>query len=370
VAESRLHDPQVVPALTLELTSPDTFGKPVFISGNFNDWAAGDERYRMMPAGEQHYVFHFPAGAKLPAPFEYKYTLGNWDSEELDAAGNPLRNRLLQRPQGRFCDRVPRWRREGLSYKSELLPHRVLVDEFFPLSPLRRHRRVQALLPWDYHSSQRRYPVLYLHDGQNLFDELAPYGNWALDRQMAFLAERGLGDFIIVTVDHGGEERIVEYNPYAHPRFGKGKGKQYARFKSSILKPRIDKLYRSLPGRRFTGIGGSSLGGLISLYTSIEHAGVFGRAMVFSPSLWVSPQIYEDVQRAGLPADSRFYLYGGGAESRDMLPSLRRLSQLLTQAGRQEGGAAVALSTDPLGRHQEARWGEEFPHAVEWMFFS
>ena len=141
-----------------------------------------------------------------------------------------------------------------------------VIEEAYEIPQLNATRKISALLPHDYHETNKQYPVLYLQDGQNLFNPAAPYGDWAIDKSMAKLAEEGQGDIIIIAIDHGEQERILEYLPYNHPRYGKGKGSFYVQFMIEKLIPYINSHYRTLTDFQHTGIGGSSMGGLISYH--------------------------------------------------------------------------------------------------------
>ena len=143
-------------------------------------------------------------------------------------------------------------------------PRIEILDNAYEIHQLGRTRRIAVLLPHNYYQTDKKYPVLYLHDGQNLFDEYAPYGNWGVDKSLEKLARSGFGDVIIVAIDHGGVLRIQEYLPYSTPRYTEAEGHLYLKFMLEDLKPMIDNKYRVLRNREATGIGGSSLGGLIS----------------------------------------------------------------------------------------------------------
>jgi predicted alpha/beta superfamily hydrolase len=134
------------------------------------------------------------------------------------------------------------------------------------------------------------------------------------------------------------------------------------------LKPYIDKNYRTLPDRQHTGIGGSSMGGLISIYAGLMYPETLGRLMIFSPSLWVSEKIYFDSIEFFNPLETRIYVYAGGKESRYMIPSVERLKESIERQGWSPERLQFKLATDPKGDHTEARWGKEFPKAVEWLF--
>lgn len=354
--------------LTLELFTPNDDARPVFLAGNFNGWTTRDERYRMEKIRDGHYRYLFSEPLELGEPLEYKYVKGGWESEELGSDGFPPSNRRMEVPRGRVNDVVPRWKQHGGDYDPQFYPNIQIVAKRFDVPQLRRRRRISVLLPWNYESSpERRFPVLYLQDGQNLFENDAPFGTWGVDKRLAALAQRGRGEFIVVAIDHGGKERIKEYSPYHTAKWGEGLGREYARFLAETLKPYIDRHFRTLPDRANTGIGGSSMGGLISIYAGLMFPHVYSKFMIFSPSLWASPKIYaEPMQFAAFDSPTKIYLYGGSREGSNMVPNLKRLKESVEKSG--HGKAHIRMETDPHGRHNEARWGEEFPKAAEWLY--
>ncbi|GJM28296.1 MAG: hypothetical protein DHS20C17_09310 [Cyclobacteriaceae bacterium] len=242
-----------------------------------------------------------------------------------------------------------------------------IIEEDYQIPQLKRHRRISALLPYDYHQSEQSYPVLYLHDGQNLFDENSPFGNWAIDDSLAVLAQQGYGDIVVIAIDHGGEDRINEYQPFNSKEYGQGQGKQYIKFLMETLKPYVDKKYRLLDGSQHTGIGGSSMGGLISLYAGLSFPETFSKMMIFSPSLWLSNRIYQIARKFKPVESSHLYLYAGGKESQAHLPNVMRFgAELLTNLG---NGLRFKFSHNPDGVHNEMNWREEFPIALKWLYF-
>lgn len=248
-----------------------------------------------------------------------------------------------------------------------------IIEEDYEIPQLKRRRRIAALLPYNYNESDKKYPVLYLHDGQNLFDENSLYGNWAIDDSLASLAEQGFGDVVVISVDHGGEDRINEYMPF-NTRHGRGQGKLYIQFLMETLKPYVDKKYRVIPDGENTGIGGSSMGGLISLYAGLTFPGTFSKMMIFSPSLWLSRKIYRLANKFTLPVDntgrvisSHLYLYAGGRESQAHLPNVMRFGASLLP--NHEEGLRFKFSHNPHGVHHESNWREEFPVALKWLYF-
>ncbi|WP_128547430.1 alpha/beta hydrolase [Larkinella soli] len=356
-------------ALHLELTTLADDDRPVFVSGNFCDWIPDHGDFRMQKKGPGRYFLQFPAELLAAGePPVYKYTRGSWDSVELGPAGERTPNRELPRQAGTRQDLVPHWRWFGRPFNPELLPKIEMVDEAFALPQLKTTRRVQVLLPYDYEASDKRYPVLYLHDAQNLFGEGSPFGNWDIDQKLAILAHRGHHAVIIVAIDHGEEARIAEYSPYKTRQFD-GLGRPYVDFIVQTLKPHIDAGYRTLTGREQTGLGGSSMGGLITTYAGFWYPEVFGRLMVFSPSYWAAHRVYAEAARYFVPGPTRLYLYGGKMESAYLVPNLKRLQESLWQRGPERVRPEIKLEVDAQGEHNEARWSLEFPKAVEWLFF-
>jgi len=354
--------------LTLELFTPDDDARPVFVTGNFNGWATRDEQYKMEKVKEGHYQYTFQNVPPTIEKFEYKYVKGGWEAEELAPDGYPPANRRMENPRGKVNDVVPRWKQHSKGYDPQYYPEIQIVSKRFNVPQLRRRRRISVLLPWDYASSNKRYPVLYLQDGQNLFEDTAPFGTWAVDRQLAALAQRGKGGFIVVAIDHGGRDRVREYSPYDSQRWGEGLGQEYARFLAETLKPHIDANFRTLPDRAHTGIGGSSMGGLISIYAGILFPQTYSKFMIFSPSLWAAPKVYFEPVRFSPYSNTKIYLYAGGKEGAGVITNVYRFKESMETRGFDPEQMHIKLETDPLGRHTEDRWGQEFPKAAEWLF--
>ena len=358
-----------MPQKTLNLITDSDDDRPIYVAGSFNNWTAGDEQYRMVPSGlpnQYEFTFDFP---NTLLHVEYKYTRGGWEGVELGRHNeNALNHSRHITDDWSVPDRVNNWANTGLHYRQELLPKIVVINQEFEIPQLIRTRRVAALLPHDYYESDRHYPVLYLQDGQNLFDDNAPYGSWGVDKQLASMAGRGQGDIIIVAIDHAAAQRVSEFTPTFKTKLGRGDGRDYCQFLAKNLKPYIDSHFRTLPDPEHTGIGGSSLGGLISIYAGILYPDIYDRLMIFSPSLWVTPKIPFHLMKLTHKFKGKIYLYGGEAESQTMVPNMLRLQKELKK---QSGSDRVEFRTevDPHGQHNEARWGKEFPKAIEWLFF-
>lgn len=354
--------------LKLELYTLDDDIRPVFLTGNFNGWATHDERFKMMKVKEGHYEFTFSNVPPSVEGFEYKYVKGGWDAEELAPDGYPRANRRMNVPRGKVRDVVPKWKRHSGTYDPKYYPDIQILSHRFNVPQLRRRRRISVLLPWNYQTSTKKYPVLYLQDGQNLFENDAPFGTWGLDKQLASLAQLGSGNFILVAIDHGGRDRIREFLPYDSQKWGEALGMDYARFLAETLKPYIDSRFRTLPDREHTGIGGSSMGGLISIYAGLLFPEVYSKFMIFSPSLWTSPKLYFEPVRFSPFAETKIYLYAGGKEGAGVLTNVRKLKAAMEAQHYDPLRLKIEISSDPQGRHTESRWGEEFPKAIDWLF--
>ncbi|MBB5212656.1 alpha/beta hydrolase [Microbulbifer hydrolyticus] len=234
------------------------------------------------------------------------------------------------------------------------------------MGTLQRERVYRVYLPAGYEGSGKRYPVLYMHDGQNLFDDATSYvGEWGVDEALNQLSKTCGLDMIVVGVDHGDKLRMTELNPYDNERFGKGEGDAYVDFLVNRLKPHIDREFRTLPDREHTAIMGSSMGGLISNHAINRHPQVFGIAGIFSPSYWIAPQIFAATESNPALKSTRIYLATGAKEGEAMTEGFNQMSQLLEQhAG--TGQWQAQLEAD--GEHNEASWNRIFPEAVSWLF--
>ncbi len=352
--------------LSLELSTPIDDGRPVFVSGNFCEWYPDIVDYQMKRVELGKFTFDFPTN-KLPEKLEYKYTRGGWNHVELDAYGNATNNRISKRKSGVLNDFVPHWRTDGRFYNDKIMP-KIEVLKDFEIPQLKKKRTVSVLLPHNYKTSGKSYPVLYLQDAQNLFGEGSEYGNWEIDKRLAVLASQNKGNYIIVAIHHGEKDRFKEYSPYQSAKAKRVSGGKYANFIIRTLKPFVDKAYRTQPERQFTGIGGSSMGGLISVYAGLMYPEIIGRVMVFSPSLWVSDKIYFDAHEFFNPIDSKIYLYGGAKEGKYMIPSLEKMREVIDNQGFNSDKIQIKISTNAKGTHSEKDWGVEFPKALEWLF--
>ncbi len=232
---------------------------------------------------------------------------------------------------------------------------------------LDRPRTLRIYVPPGYANSGKSYPVLYMHDGQNLFDAATAYaGEWGVDETLDELARTQGLELIVVGIDNGGVKRMTELNPWDHTQFGQGEGRLYMDFVVYVVKPLIDKTYRTLPGREHTGIMGSSMGGLISHYAVLQYPQVFGKAGIFSPAYWPGPAIY-DMTRTKPPArDARLAITMGGREGHGAVPAYQRMVAQLQ--GQSHPADKLWTRLTPSAQHNEAAWRSDFGAAVQWLF--
>jgi predicted alpha/beta superfamily hydrolase len=231
---------------------------------------------------------------------------------------------------------------------------------------LGNERDVYVYLPPGYDHEVRRYPVVYMQDGQNLFDTGTSFaGSWHVENAVNTAARLDL-PAIVVGVPNAGAERILEYSPFADARHGIGWGDRYLEFLTGTLKPMIDQQFRTLRDRADTGIAGSSMGALISLYAGFKRSDTFGFSGVLSPSLWfanasIFPVIEEALERGG--DRPRIYLDVGCYEGQNTVANARRMRNLLMSHGYQYG-VDLRWVEDPGGTHHEAAWARRFRKAL------
>lgn len=258
----------------------------------------------------------------------------------------------------------------------------VLVGRDLYSPRLASHRDILVYLPPSYASSDRRYPVLYMHDGQNLFDPATSFaGEWAVDETMEHLAYAHGLEAIVVGIPNAGRHRVDEYSPFVEPRLGGGRGDSYLGFLAHTVKPLIDHDFRTLPDRTQTALLGSSMGGLISLYGYFRFSEVFGLAGVMSPSLWFGGEaVFDYVESAGY-APGRIYLDAGTRElgedlhnglphratsSRQYYASVRRMKRILIRKGYRPTVDILHVEEKWAG-HSESSWARRFPAAIRFL---
>ncbi|MFN2396927.1 MAG: alpha/beta hydrolase-fold protein, partial [Bacteroidales bacterium] len=241
----------------------------IYIAGNFNGWDPGNTQYVLEKDDSNHWQITLD-GFSNGETIEFKFTRGSWETVEKGTEGEEIGNRSFTFGNGETVDiTIHNWAdNNGQGGNSTAAENVHIINEAFYMPQLDRNRRIWIYLPPDYDQTQKNYPVIYMHDGQNLFDvETSFMGEWEVDETLNDLAARGYNVPIVVGIDNGGNHRANEYLPYFFSNLNAGgEGDEYMEFIVETLKPFIDNEYRTLPDRENTGIIGSSLGGVISLY--------------------------------------------------------------------------------------------------------
>jgi len=338
-------------------------GSDIFVAGSFNGWNPSDVNYKFQRKenGELFLDLKLNNGTH-----EFKLTRGSWDKVECKKDGGDIQNRMIRVDgNSEISVSVEEWkdRFPGKPKKSTAGKNVKIIDTAFLIPQLNRVRRVWVYLPESYATGKRKYPVLYMHDGQNVFDEATAFaGEWGVDETLDTLGPE-TKECIVVAIDHGAAKRLNEYNPYNTTRFGNGEGDLYLDFLVKTLKPYIDKKYRTEKKKEHTSIAGSSMGGLISLYAVLKYPKVFGSAGVFSPAFWIGNGIFNDIRLKGKKVKSHIYFYGGKQENETMIPDMLKAFDEMRKVSKSK--MEMVIRDD--GKHNEATWRKEFPLFYKWI---
>jgi predicted alpha/beta superfamily hydrolase len=244
----------------------------------------------------------------------------------------------------------------------------------------RNTRFVRVWLPPGYDDAAnagRRYPVFYLNDGQNLFEASIAFGGveWQVDETADRLIREGaIPPLIIVGLDNAGKNRIREYMPHRslYPILLRGQGSRYPDFLTKEVMPFVARNYRVAAGPENTGLGGSSLGALIALYTAAVRPGLIGKLLLESPSLWASNRQMIRASRAVKSWPNRIILGVGTAEAgseeknRSVVDDVRELTAILQRAGLDE--KRLRLVVEDGAPHHESAWARRFPDALRFLY--
>ncbi|WP_299431894.1 alpha/beta hydrolase-fold protein [uncultured Aquimarina sp.] len=247
------------------------------------------------------------------------------------------------------------------------LPNVKVLEKQFTMAGLNRNRQIRIYLPPNYNKSNKKYPVLYMHDAQNLFDKFTSYsGEWEVDESLNKLAETSKLEFIVIGIDNGAEKRMNELSPWENSEFGIAEGKEYMKFIVDQIKPYVDNSYRTLSDKNNTVIIGSSMGGLISHYAIHQYPEVFSKAGIFSPSYWYSEDVFTFTEKNSVPEQTRLFLLVGKKEGQGMTDNAEKMyTQILSSNHPKKN---IHLIIDPEGEHNEAFWKKHFASAIEWLF--
>jgi predicted alpha/beta superfamily hydrolase len=335
----------------------------VFLAGNFNNWNPGNSAFRFLRTNENRFevILNLPAGH-----YVYKCTRGNWEKVECLAGGKDINNHSFQLSADTTIEiNIEAWRDD---YTDAVRKHTAgkqvqIMDTAFFIPQLNRTRRIWIYLPKGYDETKKQYPVLYMQDGQNLFDDAASaFGEWGVDECLDSLIAAGKPAGIVVGIDNG-PRRMNEYNPFEFQNFGKAEADQYIEFLVQTLKPFIDKKYRTLPSKENTIIAGSSMGGLISYYAMIKQPQVFGKAGIFSPAFWTAPAINQLTDSLAGKLNSKFFFYAGEQEGVAFIKDMQAIQESLGEKSQ----VMIYSVIDANGMHNEKAWRTWFAEFYNWI---
>ena len=336
----------------------------VYITGSqpwFGPWDPG--KVEMRKVDSCTWETRFPI--RKMRSMEYKYTLGSWAREAVDERGVPFPNFHADFGSGNTIeDTVLHWREEveELEFVIESQVTGSVQGHFIIGDSSIRGRTLDVWLPDNYHADDTlHYPVLYMQDGQNLFDPaMSSFGvDWSVDESCDSMIRNGAVEPMIVVGIHNTPDRSEEYLPGP-------KANRYMAFVLEEIKPFIDSLYRTQSGPQSTFVGGSSAGGTISFMLVWEHPEVFGGAICMSPAFLIQDIDYVSPVRSGEYAGQRFYIDNGGADLDSLLqPGVDAMLEVLKE--HQVNQESLRYLSEPEARHSEGDWALRFPAALRWM---
>ena len=359
--------------VTLRVTSiPNNtpVGASVYVIGSINGWDQTSTQYLLQPDGLGARQVVIPEGT---GSVQYKFTRGgSWSTVEGNASGGYLPDRSYAfsgSPQTLNLT-IQSWEDIAGSGNSSTAAANVqILNNSFFIPQLNRYRKVWIYLPPDYYTTTKTYPVLYMEDGQNLFDNSTSFsGEWQIDETLNTLYTQGNYGAIVVGIDNGGGERLNEYSPWVIATYGGGQGDLYMQFVGETLKPYIDSNFRTRTQPQYNALIGSSMGALISTYGAVKYPNLFSKAGVFSPAFWFArTQLNNYITSTTNDVSGlRLYFVCGQNEDTDMVPDMTTVKNNLISKG--VSNANTFTKVDNYGTHTESYWRGEFSAAYLWLF--
>ncbi|HBC75502.1 MAG TPA: esterase [Candidatus Wallbacteria bacterium] len=403
-ADSGIVTPGTLPdnlIVTVKVPASTPAGDKIYIAGGhetMGDWkATGAELIKI-----SEYTYRFGARLEKDYEIEFKFTRGDFSKVEKDAKGHEIPNRKLffnfEAGENKIDCAVEAWadiNADGSSAGPK--PPEITGDyEFikkFKSKILGNERDIIVLLPPSYKDKTsgsgetseteatevkaktgekklKRYPVLYMHDGNNLFDPNTSFQgvDWGVDEACAKLYKQSAINEMIVIAVYNGPDRIGEYTPFKDPKHEGGDGEKYLQFLIDELMPHVNSKYRTLTDAKNTAIGGSSLGGLISLYAGAKRSDKFSKVIVMSPSIWwADGKIIDYVTSAKLDAaKTRIWVDMGGAEGEEGLSFTRKFNIAFKQ--KYPGFKNYIYKEFPDAPHNETAWRARIELPLRYMF--
>lgn len=340
----------------------------IYLAGSLNSWNAADSNYVMQSDGLGNLQIVIPQGS---GTVEYKFTRGSWATVEGNAAGGFLPNRSFTFTGGpqTINMAIQSWEDLGPGTNGTAASNVQILSNSFGIPQLSTTRKIWLYLPPDYQTSAKTYPVLYMQDGQNLFDNATSFsGEWQVDETLNTLFAQGDYGAIVVGIENGGASRLNEYSPWVNAQYGGGDGDDYAAFLANTLKPYIDSNFRTRPEPQMNALIGSSMGALISTYGVCQFPNAFRKVGSLSPAYWFALNDLNNYISTSVSnlQNHRMYFVAGTNESSTMVQNINTVRNGLIAKGLAIGNALTKF--DSFGTHSENYWRGEFGALYRWLF--
>ena len=347
----------------------DFIGEPLHLAGTFNNWNPEHLRIaEVPPKGKslKYILKDVPAG-----DLELKLTRGNWDTLEANVEGKLKKPQIFKvQNDTEITLEIDSWR--DLYPKSTASKQVYTLDDHFFFPELNVYRKVMIYLPKDYHTGQKHYPVIYMHDGQHLFDEARSIGRagpieWMVDEYL----DDSDSPSIIVAVDHAKNYELRQQEYLVHPAYETKSALGWSYLEDIVhsLKPYVDNNYRTLTDPAHTAMVGSSLAALLSIYAGLKYPNIFGCIAAFSPSIWMDETNlyqYSEALFKAIPDRTKqdFYFYIGDRERRFRIMDAHNNMKLDMDKYyawlKSKFNGKLSLHINPEGKHGAFYWQTAF----------
>lgn len=386
-SEEKLSFPRVIFKATSPIDVPNN--AVIKVAGNFNDWNPYHSEVSLEQEEGRVYTATLDfTEDDIGEVLEYKYILlfddqsedNMWSNVEGSETGGEVGNRTVTLQAGiQTANDTIRSFKNTMDENSVTRGTLEKVTLKMTQYEDNRKRTIRIWLPdgYDKNDTTKKYPVFYMHDGQNLFDKYTAFVGveWQVDEAIGAMMDEGYEGTIVVGIDNG-PDRLNEYSPEAFPVKERNKGtvdnpsgEKYAAFIVETVKPYIDANYNVLTDREHTGVGGSSMGGIINFYMALTYPEIFGYAMPFSSSHWLYEEDHiqnfiNEVVPSGAPKFPRLYFWVGGEET-----SITGYPAIIKNALMSRGYnySNIKTTSTPGGIHSEQSWADAFPAAYRWL---
>lgn len=367
-----------------------TLESPIYVAGSFNNWNPADPAFKLEPQSDMRWRIRMPQSAD-GNPYEFKFTRGSWEIDELRSDMSAQGNRTLEKidisklpagEQPKIDLVVPHWgdERPDFQLKQSLDPYQTLdvtgdVRRLQVSGGIGGTVELLVFLPDSYDANlSKTFPVLYMHDGQNLFRKHAGIASeWTLDESATELVKQAAAsEFIIVGLPHSGSSRLAEYSPVELLAGAGARGGEHLEWLKREVMPRVERAFRVAKGREHTAIGGASMGAVISIAACKLHPDTFG--MLYAESI---PSVCDSAQWQSFLADwkqppLRAFVGCGGREGDDekthkrVLANTESIVNRLRAVGVSESELRIVI--DQTAEHNEAAWASRARNALGFLF--